>query len=152
MAEATMEVGPRRTPWHIWLVGGLSLLWNAFGAFDFLMTATRGEAYWRESGMTQAMIDYYHAMPAWMYAPWFLGVWGAVLGSVLLLLRRRLATPVFAVSLLGAAGVLVYGLAVPPPPPPAAMAAMSVFPWLIVGVAALLLLYAWTMARRGVLR
>ena len=33
------------------------------------------------------------------YAVWAIGVWSAVLGSVLLLLRRNLAFPVFCVSL-----------------------------------------------------
>jgi len=34
-------------------------------------------------------------------AAWAFAVWGGVLGSVLLLLRRRLAVPVFLVSLVG---------------------------------------------------
>lgn len=152
MTGATIGVRTGGTPWHLWLVGGLSLLWSLVGAYDFVMSTARGEAYWRESGMSQAMIDYYNAMPAWMYAPWTLGVWGAVLGSVLLLMRRRLAVPVFALSLLGAAVVLAYGLAVPGPPTPPELAAMEVMPWVIVIVAALLAGYAWWMGRRGVLR
>ena len=141
-----------KTPWHLWVVGVLSLLWNGFGAYDFIMSTTKGEAYWRASGMTQPMIDYYDAMPAWMYGPWILGVWGAVLGSVLLLVRRRLAVPAFALSLLGAVASLIYGKMNPMPPLPPAMAAMSYMPWIIVLIAALLLWYAWAMAKRGVLR
>ena len=72
-----------KTPWHVWLVGGLSLLWNAFGGYDFIMTNTQGETYMRASGMTQPMIDYFNAMPTWMYVPWTLGVWGAIAGSIL---------------------------------------------------------------------
>ena len=34
-------------PWHLWVVGIVSLLWNAFGAYDFIMTNTQGEAYMR---------------------------------------------------------------------------------------------------------
>ncbi|WP_440136941.1 ABC transporter permease subunit, partial [Klebsiella pneumoniae] len=37
------------------------------------------------------MIDYFNAMPMWMYGPWILGVWGAVLGSILLLVALGLA-------------------------------------------------------------
>ena len=141
-----------KTPWHLWVVGVLSLLWNGFGAYDFIMSTTKGEGYWRASGMTQPMIDYYDAMPTWMYGPWILGVWGAVLGSVLLLVRRRLAVPAFALSLLGAVASLIYGKMNPMPPLPPAMAAMSYMPWIIVLIAALLLWYAWAMAKRGVLR
>ena len=141
-----------KTPWHLWVVGVLSLLWNGFGAYDFIMSTTKGEAYMRASGMTQPMIDYYDAMPAWMYGPWTLGVWGAVLGSVLLLIRRRLAVPAFTLSLLGAAASLIYGKVNPMPPLPPAMAAMGYMPWIIVLIAALMLWYAWAMAKRGVLR
>ena len=142
-----------KTPWHLWVVGVLSLLWNAFGGFDFVSTTTRGEAYWRASGMTQPMIDYYHAMPGWMYLPWALGVWGAVAGSILLLVRRGWAVPAFGLSLIGAVVSLIYGKLInPPPPPPPAMAAMTYMPWVIVVIAALLLWYAWAMAKKGVLR
>lgn len=142
-----------RTPWHLWLVGVLSLLWNGFGAYDFIMSTTQGETYWRASGMNQAMIDYYNAMPAWMYAPWIVGVWGAVLGSILLLMRNRLAVPVFALSLLGAIVSLLYGAVIDKaPPPPAEMAMMTWMPYVIVVVAAFLAWYAWSMGKKGVLR
>lgn len=139
------------TPWHLWAAGVISLLWNAFGGYDFVMSVTQGETYWRASGMTDAMIAYYNAMPTWMYVPWVLGVWGAVAGSVLLLMRNRLAVPAFALSLLGAVGSLAYGLANPMPPLPEAMAMMSYMPWVIVGIAAVLAGYAWTMGKKGVL-
>ncbi len=142
-----------KTPWHLWVAGVLSLLWSAFGGFDFVSTLTRGEAYFRESGMTQAMIDYFNAMPTWMYVPWTLGVWGAVLGSILLLLRNKLAVPVFALSLLGAVVSLIYQKVIAPaPPPPPAMAMMAWMPFVIVAIAVFLTWYAWTMRKQGVLR
>lgn len=139
------------TPWHLWAAGVISLLWNAFGGYDFVMSVTQGETYWRASGMTDAMVAYYNAMPPWMYVPWVLGVWGAVAGSVLLLMRNKLAVPAFGLSLLGAVGSLAYGLANPMPPLPEAMAMMSYMPWVIVLIAAVLAAYAWTMGKKGVL-
>ena len=141
-----------KTPWHLWAVGVISLLWNGYGAYDYLMTNTQGEAYMRSAGMTQPMIDYFNAMPTWMYVPWALGVWGAVLGSVLLLLRNRLAVWAFAVSLLGAVVSLIYGLMNPMPELPEALAMMKWMPWVIVLIAALLAWYARSMANKGVLR
>lgn len=44
MAEAIQS---RRTPWHVWTVGGLATLWNAFGCYDYVMTMTGGEEYLR---------------------------------------------------------------------------------------------------------
>jgi hypothetical protein len=32
---------PTKTPWHLWVVGILSLLWNAFGGYDYTMTQLR---------------------------------------------------------------------------------------------------------------
>ena len=139
------------TPWHLWVVGVVSLLWNAFGGYDFVMSVTQGETYWRASGMTDAMIAYFNAMPTWMYVPWVLGVWGAVAGSILLLMRSRFAVHAFALSVLGAAGNLIYGLMNPMPELPAEMAMMAYMPWAIVLIAAFLAWYAWTMGKKGVL-
>ncbi|QIF81500.1 hypothetical protein [Brevundimonas sp. 'scallop'] len=142
-----------KTPRHLWLVGVLSLLWNGFGAFDFIQTTTRGEAYMRAAGFDDAMVAYYEAMPGWMYLPWTLGVWGAVIGSVLLLLRRRWAVPAFGLSLLGALISLIYGKLIDPPPPaPPELAAMSWMPIVILLIAVLLFGYAFNMRKRGVLR
>ncbi|QCQ98648.1 hypothetical protein [Brevundimonas sp. SGAir0440] len=142
-----------KTPWHLWLVGVLSLLWNGFGAFDFIQTTTRGDAYMRAAGFDDAMVAYYEAMPGWMYVPWTLGVWGAVIGSVMLLLRRRWAVPAFGLSLLGALISLIYGKLIDPPPPaPPELAAMSWMPIVILLIAVLLFGYAFNMRKRGVLR
>ncbi|WP_269219389.1 hypothetical protein [Brevundimonas vesicularis] len=142
-----------KTPWHLWLVGVLSLLWNGFGAFDFIQTTTRGEAYMRAAGFDDAMVAYYEAMPGWMYVPWTLGVWGAVIGSVMLLLRLRWAVQAFGLSLLGALVSLIYGKLIDPPPPaPPEVAAMSWMPIVILLIAVLLFSYAFNMRKRGVLR
>lgn len=141
------------TPWHLWLVGGLSLLWNGYGAFDYIQTTTRGEAYMRASGFGDDMIAYFNAMPTWMYVPWTLGVWGAVIGSLLLLVRSRWAVHAFGLSLIGAAVSLIYSKFInPPPPPPPALAMMQWAPFIIVVIAALLLWYATAMAKKAVLR
>lgn len=139
------------TPWHLWAVGVISLLWNGYGGYDFVMSVTQGETYWRASGMTDAMVAYYNAMPTWMYVPWVLGVWGAVAGSILLLMRNKLAVPAFALSLLGAVVSLGYGLANPMPPLPEAMAMMSYMPWVIAAIAAVLAAYGWSVSKKGML-
>ena len=138
------------TPWHLWLVGLLSLAWNGYGAFDFIQTTTRGEAYMRASGFDDAMIAYFTAMPTWMYAPWIMGVWGAVLGSLLLLARSRWAVHAFAISLIGAFVSAIYtyfigkGLQ--------ALGPVAHVQLVILAVAALLLWYASAMAKKAVLR
>ncbi|WP_339930466.1 hypothetical protein [uncultured Brevundimonas sp.] len=143
----------KKVPWHLWVVGVVSLLWNSYGGYDFVMSLTQGEAYMRAAGMNDAMIAYYNAMPTWMYVPWVLGVWGAVAGSILLLLRSRFAVHAFGLSLLGAVVSLLYGQFIDKaPPPPPEMAIMASMPYIIVLIAAFLAWYAWTMGKKGVLR
>jgi hypothetical protein len=84
---------PRSTPWHLWVIGVLALVWNGMGAFDYVMTQTRNEAYM--SQFTPEQLAYFYGFPAWTVAFWALAVWGSVLGTLLLLLRRELAAPVF---------------------------------------------------------
>lgn len=89
-----------RAPAHLWIVGVLGLIWNGFGVYDYLMSKLRGADYLREMGMTDAQIAFAQSYPMWMNAVWAIGVWGALLGTLLLLLRRRAAAPVFMLSLL----------------------------------------------------
>lgn len=87
------------TPRHLWVVGGIALLWNAMGAFDYLMTQTRNESYM--SSFSPQQLEFFYGLPAWVVCAWAVGVWGGVLGSLLLLLRKRLAMWVFLASLTG---------------------------------------------------
>lgn len=97
-----------RTPWHLWAVGIVGVLWNGFGCYDYVMSKTAGEAYLRAMGLDEAMIAYFNAMPLWMTAAWAIGVWGALAGAVLLLLRSKWAVAVFAASLIAYVVSLVY--------------------------------------------
>lgn len=109
MASTTLHGDEgRRTPWHLWLVGVLGIPWNGFGAVDYTMTALQGEAWLRTMKMTDAQIAYMDAMPAWMTAVWAVGVWGALIGTLLLLARSKWAFPVFVASLAGFLMSLVY--------------------------------------------
>lgn len=88
-----------KTPWHLWVVGILALLWNAGGAFDFVMTATRNAKYMGQ--FTQVQLDYFYNFPDWVVFAWAVAVAGAVIGSVFLLLRSAAAQWMFWLSLVG---------------------------------------------------
>ena len=97
-----------RTPWHLWLVGMIAVLFNAIGAFDFVMSRAQGADYMASAGMTPDQIAHYQEMPIWMTIVWAVGVFGAFLASFLLLLRRKLALPVFVLSLVAFLINLLY--------------------------------------------
>jgi hypothetical protein len=97
-----MELSEVKLPVHLWIVASLSVLWTGFAVYDWVMSVTQGEPYYRSTGMTEGLIAYYKARPGWVFVPWTLGVLGAIGGSVLLLVQSRHAVPLFTVSLLGA--------------------------------------------------
>lgn len=139
-----------RTPAHLWIVGVVSLLWNSFGAFDYVMSQTENEAYLAQ--FTDEQLAYFAGFPAWTDAFWALGVWGAVLGSLLLLLRSRHSVIAFAVSLVGLFGSTIYMFGMTTPPPSmmtTGIIAMNVAIW---AIAIGLLIYARTLTARGLLR
>lgn len=140
-----------KTPWHVWLIGILSLLWNAGGIVDYLMSQLAVESYLGQ--MTPEQRAYFDSFPTWAVVFWALGVWGAFAGSILLLLRSRYAAAAFGISLIGllantgrlfatvGAGVVdLLGRGA------------LIFTAVLILVALALWLYARAMARRGALR
>ena len=85
------------------MVGILSLLWNASARYDYTMTQLGDLALVRDRwGSAPRSSPGSQAFPAWAMAAWAIGVWGSVLGSILLLLRSRHAATAFLLSLVGA--------------------------------------------------
>lgn len=92
-------------PWHAWVTGVIFLLYSLAAAYDYIMSLSQGEIYYRASGMTEAQISYFLSVPVWAVIGWTLSVWGGLLGSVALFFRHRSAVGLFAASL---AGGLIY--------------------------------------------
>ena len=92
-----MNSPTKKTPWHLWLIGVVSLLWNSGGAFDFIMTQTQNEKYM--SSFTEQQLEFFYGFPAWVVVFWAIAVFGSLIGSILLLARSKFAVPVFGASL-----------------------------------------------------
>lgn len=139
---------------HLWIVGLLSLAWNAFGVLQFVMTQRRDRTYFASAAegmdITPAeLLAYADSFPAWVYLFSGAGVWGGLLGSLLLLLRSRFAALAFGLSLAGLAGTQAYRLSQPQPPWAEQATGLTLLIW---GMAIALLLYALWMRGRGALR
>jgi hypothetical protein len=139
-----------KPPWHFWLIGVLALLWNSFGAFDYVMTETRNASYM--STFTPEQLTYFYTFPAWAVAIWALGVWSAVLASVLLLLRRRLAVPVFAMSLAAMVTSYIHNYVLTDGFKVMGGAGALAFSGVIFLIGAALLIYTHKLSQRNVLR
>lgn len=147
----TTDAPTTKTPWHLWLVGVVAVLFNAIGVFDHTMTLVQGPAYMAAAGMTEAQIAHYQTMPLWMKVVWPVGVWTAFAASILLLLRRKLALPVFVISLAAFLLSLVYTYVLTDGGSVMGQQ-MAVTSGVIAVLLALFSLYSWWMSRRGVLR
>lgn len=97
-----------KTPWHLWVIGGLSLLWNAFPVVDFTLTNMQNAAWLSQYTDTQRALVL--GAPAWSNICWALGGFGSFLGSLLLLFRSRHSIAAFLASAVGLAGVTYYQL------------------------------------------
>jgi hypothetical protein len=146
----------QRAPMHLWIVGGLGTLWNAFGCYDYLMTRMRNTDYLASMMPTvdpQAILAWVDAFPIWAQFGWGLGVWMGLLGCIMLLLRHRWAVPVLGLSALGAIVGIGYQIAAAPPlPGTEGDMMMTIMPFVIIAVAVGLFLYARAMAAKGGLR
>ncbi len=140
-----------KPPLHLWVVGIVSLLWNSFGALDYLMTQMRAD--WYVSQFTPDQLDYFYSLPAWADGAWALGVWFAVLGSVFLLVRSRFAALAFFVSFAGMIAATIYPVAISEQSLTDLIGPGAIlFSAAIVVVGFLLIWYARSMRINGVLR
>ncbi|VWX51327.1 Sugar transporter [Novosphingobium sp. 9U] len=128
-------------------VAVLILLWNLAGDAAFVMQATADPASLGDPATARA----FATMPAWAWAAYALAVISGTAGAVALLMRRRVAWILFAVSAVAVIlqfswtifgfGLLSYkGLNA------------LIFPALIVVIAIASAVYAWRQTARGAWR
>ena len=134
-----------KPPWHLWAVGIVSLLWYGSGAYVIVLAQ---HGMW--PGMEPDETAYYAAQPGWFVTLTDIGLATSILGSIALLLRRSWALSLFAVSFVLILGNDAYDLAMGTSRAYANGAAMVVTV-LIAIIAALEVIYANAMAKRGVL-
>lgn len=153
MNDAAKVVAP---PKSFWVIAAVSLLWNAYGGFDYTMTRMRNMEFLTQvagsadnARQMLAMID---AFPVWASIGWGAGVWGSVFGSILLLLRSRWAVTAFVVSIAGAVVSFAYQLTSGAMPTEMNNPAGWAFTAVIVGAVVFFWWFAKRAAARGILR
>jgi hypothetical protein len=95
-----------RTPLWYWATAGVGLIWNAYGTWQFALSLTATPESLIASGLTPEQAQVMTTYPAWMTLAFALGVLGGLVGSVLLLLRKRAALPILVAST--AAYIVLY--------------------------------------------
>ncbi|MET0580623.1 MAG: hypothetical protein ABWX88_00320 [Pseudoxanthomonas sp.] len=133
-------------PLGFWIVSVLALLWNLLGvAMFFLQINMPAEAL---AAMPVEQRALYESTPAWVNGAFGVAVFGGALGSLLLLLKKRLALPLLVLSLLGVVVQMGYTYLMTP--------ALSVYgpsgvilPVLLVLIALFLVWFARRSIARG---
>ena len=137
-------------PWHLWLIGIVSLVWNGVGAADYVMTQIQFELYM--SQFTEEQRGFFESFPSWVQGSWAMAAWLSVLGSILLLVRSRYAGASFGLALIFMAATFVHNFILAEVRMNEIAGSEALwFTLAIVVVAILLWAYARAMRRRGVL-
>lgn len=89
-----------------WIIAILALLWNGMGVVQYLtIELFTSEAL---SAMPELERNFYEGVPSWATAAFAFAVWGGLLGSLFLLLKRKWAKVAFMVSFAGIVVQLTY--------------------------------------------
>jgi cell division protein FtsW (lipid II flippase) len=133
-------------PWHLWVVGILTLLWNGAGAVTIVMAQVGSRL-----DMAPNEVAYYANQPIWFVLATDLALFVPIAGAVALLLRHHSAVWLFALSLLAIVVTDAYDIAA------GTSLALVDQGWrnltiVVMAIALLQFVYAWSMKGRGVLK
>lgn len=84
--------------WSFWVIGVVGLIFNLLGCINFLSQMNAETV----ASMPEIYRTIAESRPAWGTAAFALAVFGGLLGSLLLLLRKSVALYVFVASVVGA--------------------------------------------------
>ncbi|MFY0630872.1 MAG: hypothetical protein JXR05_10860 [Flavobacteriaceae bacterium] len=89
-----------------WVVGVIALVWNLLGVSAYLMQAYKTESFMEMYDPEQ--LEIINNMPVWATAAFGIAVFGGALGSLVLLLRKKLASMLFMLSFIGIIVQFIY--------------------------------------------
>jgi hypothetical protein len=147
MTEAAIEQPiTGKAPWHLWVVGILSLLWNAGGTWTYVQAQSGAPM-----DMDAAEIAYFAAQAPWFVAVTDVAVMAPLIGALALLLRSRWAVHLYALSIAAIVVTSVWDIS------QGTALMLNDRGWLILNcvtfcLAIAQLAYAMAMKGRGVLR
>ena len=91
-----------------WIIGVAALVWNGLGVMSYI-----GQAYMTDevkAALPEAERALYDNIPSWVTAAFAIAVFAGLLGSAFLLMRKKLARPMFLLSLIAIIAQMSYNL------------------------------------------
>jgi hypothetical protein len=96
----------QKVPAWFWIVSIVALIWNLMGVMAYLGQALMSDEM--KMSMPEAEMQLLEATPAWATAAFAIAVWGGLLGSLFLLLRKRQALAILVISFIGIIVQMLY--------------------------------------------
>ncbi|KAB1159900.1 hypothetical protein F7018_06200 [Tenacibaculum aiptasiae] len=134
---------------RFWVIAVISLLWNGMGVNQYLQQAYNTDAF-KAMYPDEKVMEMVQNTPSWAMAAFALAVFGGFIGSIFLLLRRKLAKPMFLISLVAIVIQMFYNLFM--------SGAMEVYgpgavimPIMVIGFALFILWYTKRSEAKGIL-
>lgn len=88
-------------PTWFWIVSALGLAWNVFGVVQFVQSVIATEESLIAMGMSEVQAQTMKTYPVWMTIAFAVGTFGGLVGCLFLLLRKKVSSLVFLISLVG---------------------------------------------------
>lgn len=89
-----------------WIISIIALIWNLMGVFAYIAQVNMSDEI--IAALPEAERALYENVPAWVTGAFAIAVFGGALGCILLLLRKKLATSVLIISLIGIIAQMIY--------------------------------------------
>ncbi len=132
-----------------WIIAVLALLWNLMGVFRYLSSTLWADAM--KEAMSAEQVALFEALPSWYSYVFAVAVFAGVIGSLLLLIRKKLAVPVLGISLLAVLVMMGYWLFATDVMEVVGMSSV-VMPLVVIIIAIFLYFYSKGAAQKGWLR
>lgn len=100
------DISINKPPVWFWIVAVVALIWNLMGVMAYI-----GQAYMTDAELSvlpEAEQALYTNVPAWATAAFAIAVFGGLLASIALLIRKKIAKTLFLISLIGILVQMVY--------------------------------------------
>ena len=102
-----MTTSTKPATWF-WVVSAIALVWNLMGVMAYIAQVTMSpEALQALPENERTLME---SVPMWVTSAFAIAVWGSTLGSILLLMRKKIATPVLIFSFVGILVQMYYNL------------------------------------------
>ncbi len=131
-----------------WIISILALIWNAFGVFQFFVEMSMTEEMLAE--YPQDIQNFMHHAPSWFTYAFGIAVFAGALGSLALVMRRKLAQFLLLISFLAVLAMTYYDFVMQNDV--IMTAEFSTMPIIVFVIALFLLLFSRNSKTKSVLR